>query len=345
MAGPNRRSSVALMNHQPTDLERELLDGGRRFSFFQAIRLLQSRLPSEQRRSQEYAFDNIRVRPALSLSFPTADIDQVEKLSNDKSDIYRITATFLGLYGSASPLPTFYTEDLLEERNQDENVSRDFLDIIHHRLYVLFYQGWLKYRHFFQVVEERNNAYLERLYCLLGLGDAKFRDAAGKDHELLRYIGLFTQFPRSAMGLSTLLRDALGGTPVDVVQCVFRRAVIPEGQRLKMGTGGHCLGKNSYLGKEIDDRMGKFRIQVGPLNQADFLRFTPGKEGYAKLVSLTELFVTEPLAFEIELILAANQAETVSLGDPVRSALGVTTWVFSQASLGEVRTRFIVNRS
>ncbi|MEJ2037769.1 MAG: type VI secretion system baseplate subunit TssG, partial [Desulfosarcinaceae bacterium] len=82
-----------------------------------------------------------------------------------------------------------------------------------------------------------------------------------------------------------------------------------------------------------------------PLNQADFLRFTPGNPGYNDLVSLTELFVTEPLAYDVELILASGQARTVCLGDRVRSSLGVTTWVFSHRNLGEVHTRFIVNRN
>jgi len=32
---------------------------------------------------------------------------------------FLITATFLGLYGVSSPLPTFYTEDLMDEASQD----------------------------------------------------------------------------------------------------------------------------------------------------------------------------------------------------------------------------------
>ena len=344
MAGENRRSSVDVSGDQDTHLETELLSRGRRFSFFQAVRLLRH-LERAEHRADKPESDKIRVRPKLSLSFPPGDIDRIEKISNDNADTYRITATFLGLYGAASPLPTFYTEDLLSEKNEDETVSRDFIDIVHHRLYALFYKGWLKYRQFFQVVEEQDNDYIERLFCLLGLGEPDMRDKQGRDYALLRYLGLFTQFPRSAVGLATLIRDALNGPPVEVIQCIYRRAVIPETQRLKMGAGGNSLGRNSYLGKEIDDRMGKFRIQLGPLNQADFLRFTPGNEGYDKLVLLTELFITDPLAYEVELILAANQAKTASLGDPVRAVLGVTTWVFSKTSLGEVRTRFVVNRS
>ena len=347
MAGARRRPSTDIdpVPEKPDDLSKELLAEGRTFSFFQAVRLLNHlghpALPGDNTPDP----DLIRIRPKLSLAYPPADIDRIEQLDTETGPCYRMTATFMGLYGASSPLPTFYTEDLLNEQSEDESVSRDFLDIIHNELYRLLYQGWLKYRQFLQVVEEKNEAYLDRLYCLLGLGHPDLRGDRAKAYRLLRYIGLFTQLPRSAAGLSTLLRDALNGVPVSIIPCIFRKAKIPVEQQLHMGVCGHALGLNSYLGDEIDDRMGKFRIQVGPLNQADFLRFTPGNPGYEDLVSLTELFITEPLGFEVELILAAGQAKTVCLGDRVQSVLGVTTWVFSQKDLGEVRTRFVVNRN
>jgi type VI secretion system protein ImpH len=121
-------------------------------------------------------------------------------------------------------------------------------------------------------------------------------------------------------------------------------AKIPEGQRTKMGMGNNRLGIDTITGEEIEDRMGKFRIRLGPMSQEEFLRFTPGHAGYDMLLTLAEFYITEPLAYDLELVLAADQAQTVSLGDPVRSALGVTTWVFSAESIGEVRSCFEVNR-
>ncbi len=347
MAGTNRGPSAGLSASRAVDLKKELLTNGRGFSFFQALRLLRHfknqdadtpTRPSDQN-------DTIRVRPKLSLGFPSADIDRIEAKETDQGTLYHITANYLGLYGTSSPLPTFYTEDLMAEEREDESVSRDFIDIINHRLYLVLHQSWLKYRQFLQVTEEKSHLHLERLYCLLGLGADQLRQDMPNPYGLLRYIGLFTQFPRSGIGLATLLQDVLKDVPVDIVPCILRKAKIPEDQRLKVGMTGSFVGVNSYLGEDIEDRMGKFRIQVGPLNQADFLRFTPGNSGHTLLVSMTELFITEPLAYEVELILAAKEAQTVSLGDSVRSVLGVTSWVFSEESLGEVRTRFAVNRS
>ncbi|MBT8341748.1 MAG: type VI secretion system baseplate subunit TssG [Desulfatitalea sp.] len=345
MAGTHRRTPADIAAKPIGDVRETLLSRGSAFAFFQAVRLLRHLVKDNRSVAQVDFSDWIRVRPHLSLAFPTADIETIE--SADADDHYRITATFLGLYGSMSPLPTFYTEDLLAEERQDESVSRDFLDIFNQRLYDLLYTGWLKYRQYFQVAETQSPEHLERLYCLIGMGPQRLRRGetpAGDAYRLLRYIGLFTQFPRSAAGLATMLSDALKGVPLRTLPCIPRKAKIPESQTLKMGLSGCMLGMDSYVGDEIEDRMGKFRIQIGPVNQADFLNFTPGGPGYQTLTALTELYINEPLAYEVELILAERQAKTASLGDPMRSALGVTTWVFSQPHLGEVRTRFSVSR-
>jgi type VI secretion system protein ImpH len=344
MAGSNRRPAADLSGANPLDITRDLVAQGWSYSFFQAVRLLR-RLSTPSNAVGEIPDDHIRVRPALNLAFPAADIAKIEAVRYEEQNRYNITATFFGLYGSSSPLPTFYTEDLINEAGQDESVSRDFLDIIHHRLYSLLFHAWLKYRLFFQVAEDHSDAQTDRLFCLLGLGDPGLRRKIPDAFGLLRYIGLFTQFPHSATGLITILRDALDDVPMQLVACIHRMAEIPESQRLRMGVSGAALGVDTYVGEEIEDRMGKFRIQIGPLSQADFLRFTPGNPGHAKLTTLTELYITEPFEYEVELVLAANQAKTVCLGDAVRSVLGVTTWVFSEQSLGEVRTRFTVDRA
>jgi type VI secretion system protein ImpH len=343
MAGQNRRSAPDIktgLDHPPHS---DLVSNGPAYTYFQAIRLLlQCIRPAGGHTQNNNA--PIRVRPALNLAFPAADIERIDAERKDEQARYQVTTNFFGLYGTSSPLPTFYSEDLIAEAGRDESVSRDFIDILHQRLYELLFQSWLKYRQFFQVTEQKSESYVERLFCLLGLGDAALRRQIPEAGRLLRYIGLLTQFPRSAAGLETLLNDYLSDVPIALVPCVNRRAAIADSQRMKIGVTGSALGKDSYVGQEIEDRMGKFTIQIGPLTQADFLRFTPGKPDYGRLTALTQLYLVEPLEYDIELILIKHQAQTVSLGDPDRALLGVTGWVFSEPTLGEVRTRFAATR-
>jgi len=322
-------------------LKVNLLNKAHEFTYFQVIRLLRL-LIHDSERSEETRLnreEGMRIRPQLSLAFPASDVAKIEELRGERT-IFRITATMLGLYGSSSPLPTFYTEDLISEESEDMTVARDFIDIFNHRLYILLFRCWTKYRQFLQVVEENNPSDLERLFCLLGLGEKELREGIPESYPLLRYIGLFTQFPKSSLGLETLLQDAFGNIPIEVIPCIKRRVKIPPDQRLYLGLSGSFLGEDSFLGEGIDDRMGKFRLQIGPLRSEPFHSLLPGNPNHRRLAFLTKFYLLDPLEYDLELILKEREAETVCLGTSMWSRLGLDTWIFSVDHLGEVKATF-----
>jgi predicted component of type VI protein secretion system len=55
-----------------------LLTNGRAFAFSQAMRLLRRMVPKQPDVGDGGAQDSIRVRPKLSLAFPSADIDRID---------------------------------------------------------------------------------------------------------------------------------------------------------------------------------------------------------------------------------------------------------------------------
>jgi type VI secretion system protein ImpH len=334
MAGQIRESSF--------NLKLSLLNNGRAFSFYQALRLLRLFQEESESLEEKQALEqqNLRIRPELSLSFPASDVVKIEEVIVEDKSHFCITATMLGLYGASSPLPTFYTEDLLEEEGEDQSVARDFMDIFNHRLYLLLFRCWMKYRGYLQLVEENNSNHLGKLFCLIGLGEEELRKDLGESYPFLRYTGLFTQFPRSAQGLQTLLQDALGGILIEVLPCIQRKVRIPEDQRLRVGSLGNSLGGNTMIGEEMDDRMGKFRLRIGPLRREQFHSFLPGGPDHGKLVSLTRFYLEDPLEYDLMLILAEGESGTTCLGAPMMSKLGWDTWVFSESHLGEVGAIF-----
>lgn len=342
MAGQAGGSPPHLSPDPKAGLKQELLKEGHAFSFFQVIRLLRlfaMRASGRQTSLSDFS-EAIRIKPNLSMAFPASDVEDVQEFGDPENPRFSVTVNFLGLYGSASPLPTFYTEDLIDEAAEDESVSRDFIDILNERIFALLFECWGKYRQSMQVVEEKSLRHIERLFCLLGLGEASFRKDIPEPYRLLRYIGLFTQYPHSALGLKTIIKDALGGTPVEVIPCCERTAKIPQSQTLRLGVSGCRLGVDSYLGDEIPDRMGRFRIRLGPLTRAEFGRLSPGTEVFNWVCLLTGLYFVEPLEYELELILARGEALTLCLGDPKRATLGVDSWVFSSPELDETRAVF-----
>ena len=329
---------AAQTGRSPLNLKNDFFSNPRSYSFFQAIRLLRQYMVQDQAgnvaEAEETVFrDLLRIRPLLSLSFPGTDVYSVEEVERGGQMHYLLTVTFLGLYGASSPLPTHYTEDLLDEASDDKTVSRDFLDILSSPFYRLFYQCWGKNRWFFKLADEEAVDYLERLYSLMGLGIPDFRTRLEKPYRLLRYIGLFSQFPRSASGLRALLSDAMDVSNLEVIPNVIRKVPIPEDQKCLLGRQGTVLGEDAYLGSRIDDRKGKIRITAGPMDETHYHLMLPGRTRFKEAAALCNLYLLEPLECEIELNLDSSQAQTTCLGQTKWAALGHDTWLFSGPSM------------
>ena len=84
-------------------LTRRLVEEGHRFSFFQAVRLIERLRPDAARVGHQgpVAREAVRFRPALDFSFAPSDIASIE----ETPDGFAMTITFLGLYGAVSPCP------------------------------------------------------------------------------------------------------------------------------------------------------------------------------------------------------------------------------------------------
>jgi type VI secretion system protein ImpG len=315
----------------------ELLAHGHRFSFPQVMRLARRHLdPNGEHGLPGVPWqDRVQVRPELSLAFPAADVARVEQ----EGGVLRVTATFLELYGPASPLPTFFTEDLMDEAANDETVVRDFIDLIQQRLYQLYFHCWSKYRLIVRVVEDNNPIDRERLLCLIGLGEPHLAASVADATALLRYTGILSQYPRSASGLATILRDLLALQRIGIVQNRVRLVAIPADQRLRLGMAGCRLGMDSILGSEIADRMGAFRIRIGPVSWQDYNDLLPGTPRHDTLADVTGFYLTDPLDVILELILAAGEAKPMRLGDGA-TRLGLNSWCFAGDDIGQVGCTF-----
>jgi type VI secretion system protein ImpH len=309
-----------------------LLGECRAFSFVQTMRLLRRRLREEGKGDSADPSDRIRVRPELSLAFPGTDVTAVDRLPEEDPVRFLVTATFLGLYGTSSPLPTFYTEDLLREREDDRSITRDFLDVINASLYPLFFQAWSKYRLHHRLIEEEDPGIQDYLFSLLGLESTSIRQRLEDPYRLLRYMGLTTQIPRSAEGLRALLSDSLGEESLRIVQCVERKATVPGDQRLRLGQSGHVLGEETVLGQEVSDRMGRFRVEIGPCDGDGLHRLLPDGGFYALMQERIRFYLDQPLEWDLEVLVRAGEIRTAAPGNERWSRLGWNTWVFSGPS-------------
>ncbi len=325
MASENRQHSPAL-----TDIKKLLLERGHRLPFVQVIRLLKLYLSKQQGKklTNEELFRLIRVRSHLSLDFPGTDIVKVEELDEDQA-YFRITATFLGLYGSSSPLPTFYTEDLIEEEREGRNATREFLDIINQQFYVTYFQAWEKYNIAHRFSEDKSNNNYLVLYSLLGIVQPEVRRFLEHDRRFLPYIGLAVQKSPSAEGLRVLLSDMLQEPSVRVDQCVEYQAVIALDQRCFLGKKNSRLNEDAHLGSLVRDRMGKFLIHIGPLNGIRFQELLPPCESHQLLRECVRFYCEQSLLWNVQLEIKQEDMEVCQLGNSSWGYLGWNTWIYS----------------
>ncbi len=328
MAGTDRSAGAALI--------RELFDSPRTHTFVQVIRLLRRFMQEGGATvdSPQELFGSLRVRPELTLGFPAYDVAEVQWAGRDPWR-FDLTVTFMGLYGTGSPLPTFYTEELLEEYNDGSSVSREFIDVLNSFAYSAWFRIWSRYRLDYALIEGRDPRVRSMLECLAGLGMAGRRGTDPRAYEKLRYLGLLTQQPRSADGLQSLLRDRFSSTHVFVEQCVPRRATIPADQQLRLGTSGHELGADSFLGYWVSERIGKFSVRVGPVSPRRLTELLPGAPLFKLLADYVRFYVNQPLEWELAVEVRTAQMTTVQLGSRPRALLGLTTWVFAGHAIDE----------
>jgi type VI secretion system protein ImpH len=315
--------------HQALALKEQLLANGHRYAFYQAYRLL--RLVGEQEHKDE---STLRVRPNLTLSFQKSDLD---KIFEGPDGNYNLSANFLGLYGVSSPLPTFYTEDLLDEALEDRHGARNFLDIVNQTLYPLFFKAWLKTKLHLRLVEFGDEQLLSKFYAFVGFAHPeKYQHQPGFG-DLLRFAGIYTQQPKTALGLKTIVAGIYAGTKVEVIQQDERTSFIPADQYCKLGQQANVLGEDSHLGQQVRCRSSNLTIFMKNVGEDLFHQLLPGQFEYRRLKFLVRYYLVNPWDVQLKIELNKGVSEGVHLRQGRWASLGRDSWLSpSPASASEI---------
>lgn len=307
-------------------LTRAIAAEGYRFSFFQVVRLLQHAFPDRARvggpgpASQEL----LRFRPSLDMAFATSDVREVRPfVGPDGAPRYEVTVTFMGLYGTVSPLPSYFTEELL--RQEDDSITRGVLDLFHHRLLSLFYRSWEKYRLAARFKGDGTDPLTRNFTALLGVDHLPGGHRL-KSVRLLGMAGILTRNPKCAGAVAAMLNDYFEGTAFELDPCVPRWVRVPPDQENRLGRLNSRLGRDLTLGGKVLDRSGTFRVRISALGLRDFLGFLPGGDRLAELRELVDLVNTDGLDYEVELRLLRDETPELRLSSDT-ARLGWLTWL------------------
>ncbi|HEX6534364.1 MAG TPA: type VI secretion system baseplate subunit TssG [Gemmatimonadaceae bacterium] len=313
-------------------LERMLRADPTAFEFTQAVRLLERLRPD---RAPVGGFGDPRAEVARftahqSIAFPASEIQALEL--GDVDTPARITVNFIGLTGPLGVLPLNYTLLVAERARARDTAMRDFLDIFNHRVAALFYRAWEKYR--FTVTHERGgeDPLFRHLRDLVGVGTPGLQHRLPvRDETLVFYTGLLGMRSRPAAALEQMLEDYFG-VRATVEQFVGGWYPLDEGTRCELGdesTASSQLGLGAVAGDEIWDQQARVRVRLGPLARRQYDDFLPDGAAHEPLRALLRFFGEDQLDFEVQLVLARDDAPACVLGADGADAspLGWCTWL------------------
>ncbi|SUD75579.1 type VI secretion protein [Pseudomonas putida] len=109
------------------DLADKLLSEAHQYNFFQLLERLHGLHGDdlEPRWPDEVTRRRVRLACDPRLSFPVSDVYKAQRIPAEQ-ERYRVVATFLGLHGTDSPLPTYYLEQVAYEHAQGSPTRRNF---------------------------------------------------------------------------------------------------------------------------------------------------------------------------------------------------------------------------
>lgn len=321
MATVTRRSDYSL--------ESQLYQEAYEFEFSQAIRILEALEPKADAFGEgvDPLKEALQVKARLTLSVSSSDLYSVSMpLASDNRPI--LTVNFLGLAGIQGPLPTPYTELVLDRLRQKDTASRDFLDIFNHRLTAFWHRSRKKVVLGMDQIPPEATVAGKTFLDLLGLNSSYFKHKLGvPDRSLLAFAPLFWQRTKSTAGLHQLLKSYFN-TPIRIeeTQGHWREAILQDFTLIGNLHGQHnALGQSTILGKRSWDQAAGIKISLPQLSWKKYLSHLPGQHGHAALASLTQFYAGIQPNFEFYAHVKHDEIPPTCLGNHAR--LGQTTWL------------------
>ncbi|PCJ34474.1 MAG: type VI secretion system baseplate subunit TssG [Moraxellaceae bacterium] len=303
-----------IINQTPT-IESSVTDdvsvfsASKQYSFFQINQLLHRYLnkqnageidDSKAGFSDSRKKHTVRYKSNPSLSFPSADIENIRLWAESDKEFAEVVVNFMGLFGPSSPLPAYFTERILHSEPDDTSVQ-DFLDLFNHRILDLLQRVWEKYR-YYQCYDNGGDSFSQRMFSLIGITHVELCEYSDLQwSKLMPYAGLIALKVTNVEKVSKIVEGYFGINNVTIEQCVLRQVDICDDQLNQMGIVNCTLGNDLVLGESVLDRMGKICIHLQDLSVDQFNQFLPGGKKNKPLKQLISFLMTDQFDVEIRL--------------------------------------------
>ncbi len=305
------------------------------FDLFQAISLLEREGVADGHaplgESAAGSTEAVRLSSHVSLGFEASDVRRVAR-GAASGEAFTLSTPVLSLLGQAGPLPTAFTELVIERNAAKDFATADFLDILHHRLLSLFYLGRKRRRPGLGWSSPQASTVARATDQLCGMNLA----ARPKHAPWLRHAGLLGGAPRSMVSLCALLSDRyamafrgeqfIGG---------WQRLEEDELTALGKPRRAPALGRSAFLGRRVWDQAAAIRLHADEQPMARVMQLLPDGELHDDFKASVRGFIPSALRVEVWLTPTADSLAAGRLSSADAPRLGWNAWMGDRIDAGK----------
>jgi type VI secretion system protein ImpH len=315
-------------------LERALADDARRWDLFQLLRRLEAVHADAPRfgRARRAGDEPVRAGQSPRLTMPTGTVAALTPGEGRRPAA--LDVHWPGLMGPMGPLPlhlTVYARRRIDHA-KDPTFAR-FCNVLQHRFILLFYRAWAASQPAVAHDRRADDRFAVELGALAGLAAARPEGDEGRRAHADALAALWYlrgRGPRHPAGLVGMVA-ARFEVAARVDEFVGSWLELPEREQTALD-GRRRLGEAPVLGRRFHQVQQRFRLVLGPLDLARYLRFLPDGEWARPLWRLVRLAVGPLLEFDVRLALAGPEVPPPRLDGSMR--LGLTSWLGTPAGPG-----------
>ncbi|SAL79441.1 type VI secretion protein [Caballeronia peredens] len=321
MNAPENIIGTAGRGQADRPLLQALLDHATQMNFYRFCELMELAAPDAAPigTTDSPATEPVRFRSRARLGFPSREIDRVEIDDDHPHDPPTVRTTFLGLYGVDARMPSYFVDEVTQNRDGVEPLSA-FLDLFHHRILTQHYRVWRKYRYPVGFRQGGSDVVSRSLLSFAGLGLSAWPNAASSTmdpRKLMSMLGIVAQKTRTAEGLAGVLQHAVPDASITVEEFypVWRELTDIEPA---------ALGEQCLLGRGFYDRSNAVRVIITPDTREMVLELTPGNRAYRDVMTLLRFYLGYEGEAHIEMHVRPELMPEPVL-KPGQTSLGLTT--------------------
>lgn len=310
------------------DLIGRLLEQPQGFDLFQAISLLERDGMADGHAAigetdGSGGKEAVRLSSHVSLGFEASDVKSARR-GAATGEAYTLSTPVLSLLGQSGPLPSAFTELVIERNAAKDFATADFLDILHHRLLSLFYLSRKRRRIGLGWSSPQASTIARATDHLCGLNLA----ARPKHAPWLRHAGLLGGAPRSMASLCAMLSDRYA-MPFRGEQFIGGWQRLEDDELTALGDGHDApeLGRTAFLGRRVWDQAAAIRLQADGQTMERVMALLPGGEQHDDFKAAVRGFIPSALRVEVLLTPAADTLTTGGLSSAAAPRLGWNAWM------------------